>query len=135
VPLLLAFRGTAFRLLDREGLQAGFKGYEAFEIEVDITAVLKKRSKMELAFVECKRGPITLRDIGQILGYSRVAFPTLSLILSPKGLSSYVNLLLHTYNRVDLLDYAPGRRLKVGLWDLKRKQIDLSSVIPQGELG
>ncbi len=121
--------------LYRIGLQGAFPGSEAFEIEVDITAVMKRGKKAELAFVECKTAPITLKDVGQILGYSRVAFPLLSVILSPTGLSESLNSLLHTYNRVDLLDYGTGRRLKVGTWDGNRKQVDPATVFPPGELG
>jgi len=121
--------------LDREGLQGLFPGSEAFEIEVDVTGILQRGAAAKLAFVECKTGPITLKDVGQILGYSRVAYPTLSVIISPAGMSTSLHLLLTTYNRVDLLDYGDGNRIKIGTWDVGRKQVDPASVIPPGELG
>jgi len=121
--------------LERNGLLKAFVGSEAFEIEVDITGLMRRGSKTHLAFVECKIGPISLKDIGQILGYSRVASPMLSVILSPAGMSDSVNLLLTVYNRVDILEYGDGKRIKIGTWDLDRKQLDPSSVIPPGELG
>jgi len=132
------FDTSRFKLssfLEREGLQKAFAGSEAFEIEVDVTGVLRYRNKMEMAFVECKTGPITLKDVGQILGYSRVASPALSVILSPAGLSNSVDLLLTAYNRMDLLEYGGGRRIKIGTWDAARRQLDPASIIPPGELG
>lgn len=121
--------------LARRGLTEAFPGSEAFEIEVDITGVVRRGSKAALALVECKVPPITLKDVGQILGYSRVALPVLSLIISPAGTSGSLNMLLNGYNRVDLLEYGDGRRLKVATWDLARKQVDPSTVFPPGELG
>jgi len=121
--------------LGRVGLQDAFPGSEAFEIEVDITGLLRRGEKAELAFVEFKTGPISLKDVGQILGYSRVASPALSVVLSPAGMSSSLHLLLAAYNRVDLLEFGGGRRIKVGTWDIARKQLDPVSVFPPGELG
>jgi hypothetical protein len=121
--------------LDRLGLSKAFPGSDAFEIEVDITGILRRGSETRLAFVECKIGPITLKDLGQILGYSRVASPALSVILSPNGMSASLGLLLSTYNRVDLLEYGDRKRLKIGMWDTNRKQVDPASVLPPGELG
>jgi len=121
--------------LDRLGLSKAFAGSDAFEIEVDITGILLKGSKADLAFVECKTGPITLKDLGQILGYSRVASPALSVILSPNGMSASLGLLLSTYNRVDLLEYGNRKRMKIAVWDTSRKQVDPASVLPPGELG
>ncbi len=131
------FDTSRFRLstfLERTGVGL-FPGSEAFEIEVDITGVLRRGSAAQLAFVECKAGPISLNDVGQILGYSRVASPTLSAIISPRGISSSLDLLLSTYNRVDILEYGSGKRIKIETWDLSRKQVDPTSVLPAGELG
>ena len=92
------------RFLDRQNLQSMFKGSETFEIEVDVTGIITRGEEAGLAFVECKAGAITLKDVGQILGYSRVALPVLSVILSPSGLSESLHTLLNTYGRVDLLE-------------------------------
>lgn len=120
--------------LDRIGVQA-FSGSEAFEIEVDIIGLLRRGKAAQLAFVECKVGPISLKDVGQILGYSRVALPVLSAIISPGGISASLDLLLNTYNRVDILEYGSGKRIKIGTWDASRRQVDPASVLPPGELG
>ncbi|MCI0537194.1 MAG: hypothetical protein L0Z50_18405 [Verrucomicrobiales bacterium] len=121
--------------LDRHDLSDAFPGCEGFEIEVDVTGILQRGTRVQLAFVECKSGYITLKDLGQILGYSRVALPAISVIVSPLGLSSCMNVLMHTHNRVDLLEYGGSKRIKLATWDKSRRQVDPQSVFPPGELG
>src|SRR5437763_11080187 len=60
------------RFLRNEDLDKHFPDYLTYEIQVDITAVIKRTGKVELAFIECKINDLTLRDISQLLGYSRV---------------------------------------------------------------
>jgi hypothetical protein len=118
-------------LYDR-GLHGYFQGYQSFEIEVDVTGVAKTGSEVYMAFVECKLSKITLRDISQLLGYSRVAQPSLSLILSPKGLSDSMNALLNVFRRYDILHYNRGKYIVVGKWDYSKAEPDASSLIPKG---
>ncbi len=66
---------------------------------------------------------------------SRVASPAFSVILSSSGMSSSLQLLLTTYNRIDLLEFGGGRRIKIGTWDVTRKQVDPASLMSAGELG
>ncbi|MEM3816051.1 MAG: hypothetical protein QW341_04315, partial [Candidatus Bathyarchaeia archaeon] len=82
-----------------------FSDYKSFEIEVDVTGIAISQTEITLAFIECKLDKITLRDLSQLLGYSKVAVPSLSLILSPEGLSDSMNLLLNIYRRYDILRY------------------------------
>jgi len=133
-----AFDTSKFKLsgfLERSGMSDFFPGSDGFEIQVDVTGVLQRGNNKWLAFVECKCAPITLKDVGQILGYSRVALPVFALITSPSGISGQLNLLLTTYNRVDLLDYAPGKLIKIATWDIDRKHVRPDTVFPPGELG
>lgn len=122
------------RFLEKIGLLEAFPAAEAFDIQVDVTAVLRRGNEARLAFVVCKGGPITLKDVGIMQEYSNVAMPLLSAVLSPSGMSPSLNTLLNAYNRVEVLEYGNGRRLKIGTWDVKRKQVDLPSVVPPGEL-
>ncbi len=59
--------------LVEKGFHKHFKGYQTYEIEVDVTGLIEKLNETHLAFVECKLGRITLRDLSQLLGYSKVA--------------------------------------------------------------
>lgn len=121
--------------LKRNGLLGSFSASEAFDIHVHLTGILRRGDHADLVLVGCKRGPITLGDVGPMQAYSALALPALSLLVSPAGISGQLNLLLRGYNRVDLLEYAPARRLKVATWDMARKQIQPESVFPAGELG
>jgi len=73
-----------------------------------------------------------LRDVGQLLGYSLVARPEWSLLISPAGLSDRLNTLLVTYGRQDILGYARNRAIRLATWNTARREIEASSLIPKG---
>lgn len=118
--------------LQKKGLDHYFPDAGAFEIKVDITGVVQIKESVKLAFVECNAGPITLRDLGQLLGYSLVARPEFSFLTSPEGVSDKLRTLLLTYGRIDVLQYAKTRTIQLGDWNSVRQELDLSSVIPKG---
>jgi len=108
--------------------------YATYEIKVDITGILREGKEEKFAFIECKLNQISLRDISQLLGYSRVACPVCSFLLGPQGFSDAVNLLFKTYRRYDVLEYMPNRMIILGKWDKGKMDIDMSEVIPAGSL-
>jgi hypothetical protein len=104
------------RFLEREGLQQLSPDFQTYEIQVDLTAVIRRRKNpATLGFVECKLGQISLRDLSQLLGYSRVALPVYSIIVSPVGMTRGLHYLLNTLSRIDVLQYAENRRIKLRL--------------------
>ncbi len=110
--------------------------WQTYEIRVDITGFIVGEKRKGLALVECKLAPASLLDFCQLLGYSRVACPLLSLLISPQGISSAFNTLLLEYARDDLLDYYHDvgerpRKIVIAKWDPSAKQIDVASVIPK----
>jgi hypothetical protein len=115
-----------------ENIHKLVKGYDAYEIQVDVTGMVRTGDLIRLAFVECKIGPITLRDVGQLLGYSLVARPEWSFLLSPAGLSDRLNTLLVTYGRQDVLGYARNRVIRLAAWSTARREIEASTLIPKG---
>jgi len=120
------------KLIFGQNIQDYFPEYNAFDIKVDVIAIIKTRGKIKLAFVECKVKPITLKDVGQIWGYSRVAKPEFSFIISPEGISSPLNALISTYGREDVLEYFEGRKIKIAKWNLARREVDSDSILPLG---
>lgn len=111
--------------------------WNSYDIYVDIVGFIIQDSFTLLAFVECKNAPITLGNVSQLLGYSRVAHPHYSFIVSPQGASSSLISLLKTYDRTDILQYdsKPGKRSKslvVAKWDDSANCIDSSSFISDG---
>lgn len=118
-------------LVDR-GFHNFFSNYQTYEIEVDVTGIVMNSDEAHLGLVECKFGRITLRDLSQLLGYSKVALPLYSVILSPKGISRSLNLLFNIARRDDVLYYSSNRHIIIGKWDERRQDIDLSSITPKG---
>ena len=125
-------RVTLGSFMEREGWAELFPDYQTYEINVDITGIVHTK-KPCLTFVECKLTTLKLRDVSQLLGYSKVAKPIYSLIISPVGISQALSLLLKIHRRYDVLEYAEGRRLKVGIWDAVRRTVDPATLIPPGE--
>lgn len=125
--------------IKRNGLERYFENniWQTYEIRVDITAFIAHRGKPEIAFVECKLIPISLLHISQLLGYSRVAHPSLSYLISTKGIGNAVIALISRYDRTDILEYEwqKGRMpstLVLGTWDIATKRLDPTSVLPPG---
>lgn len=101
-------------------------------IKIDIVGVLRKGNDIKLAFVEVKNDPLTLKDLGQLWGYTQLINPVESFLVSPKGLGS-LDYLLNVLQREDLLVYGnkKERMMKICKWDTKRKTIDYFSLLPK----
>jgi len=130
-----ASRASLARLIKDQGLVQGLPPeWPSWDIHVDIVGFLLAKGETDLAFVECKNTLITLAHLSQILGYSRVAKPRYSFIVSPYGASDALASLLLTFHRIDVLEYhhQPGklaRSIVVAKWDECAKSIDYGSVI------
>ncbi len=111
--------------------------WQTFEIRVDITAFMVYRERPALVFVECKTIPISLMHVSQLLGYSRVARPLLSYLVSTKGIGNAVVGLISRYNRTDILEYdwekgRTPRTIVLGTWDISTKNLEPASILPPG---
>ncbi|MEM1942520.1 MAG: hypothetical protein QXO30_02065 [Candidatus Caldarchaeum sp.] len=116
-----------------KGFHTYFPDYQTYEVEVDVTGVVVKSDKeAHLGFIECKLGRINLRDFSQLLGYSKVAIPLYSIILSPKGISQSLNLLFNIARRNDILYYSADKHIFITKWLERKKEIDFSTIIPKG---
>lgn len=125
-------RKVLSKWLVEKGLHRLFPDYQTYEIEVDIIGIIEKDDKAFLGMIECKLNPITLRDLSQLIGYSKVALPLYSIILSPKGVSKSMHLLFNVSRRNDVLNYSTDRHIIIGKWSEQRKELDFSSIIPKG---
>lgn len=88
---------------------------------------------MKLFFIEAKKTRLTLRDLGQLWAYCKLIDPDAAWLLTSENLGS-LKKLLAGFNREDLLDFGDGKRIKkmkVGIWDLKKDMPDFSSMIPK----
>ncbi len=126
----------------RHGLQEYFDGdqWQTYDIKVDLTAFVKNQSRKGLVFVECKTTNISLLNVSQLLGYSRVALPLSSYLVSSNGIGTSVQSLITKYGRSDILEYHWGkgefaRNIIIGKWDSNMKTIDPNTVLPPGSSG
>jgi hypothetical protein len=126
----------------RHGLHNYFTGdqWRTYDIQVDITAFIQSSKVKGLVFVECKIVDITLLHISQLLGYSRVALPLSSYLISSKGIGGSVNNLITIYDRSDILEYqwTKGeipKSIIIAKWDISSNCIDSNLVLPPGSSG
>jgi hypothetical protein len=91
---------------------AQFAYCEEYKIRPDIVAFLQKDNK--LVFVEVKIGDLTLKDIGQLMGYCLVAKPEKAYLVSPKPPSMSLVRVLEA--NPDLLSY-DKKKLTIGTWE------------------
>jgi hypothetical protein len=128
-------RRSLARLIQEAGLNTDLPAeWHSWDIYVDIVGFACTARQTSLAFVECKKGYITLSHLSQLLGYSRVALPQYSLIISPQGASDSLRSLLVTFERTDILHYHSERgklslSVAVARWGEHGACIDLGSVI------
>ncbi|MCJ7446121.1 MAG: hypothetical protein MUO72_00335 [Bacteroidales bacterium] len=110
--------------------QKYFPEFTTFQIRQDITGFIEYADRVDLVFVECKNNSLSLIHLSQLIGYSSIALPIYSVLLSPKGMGSTLHKLLVTYNRKDVLEFKPKRKIQVVKWDYSKKDIDyMKSVI------
>lgn len=108
------------------------EGVIGLSIKVDIIGVLKRSTKIELVFVEVKDKPLTLSDLGQLWGYTKLLNPIESFLVSSKGLG-VLEYLFKVLKREDLLVYGSKQEkmMRICKWDETRKSIDYSTLIPK----
>ena len=126
---------TLSRRINELGLQSLFPQFNAWDVKVDVTGIVWNLKVGHIALVECKIKQLTLRDVGQLLGYSRVVNPILSILASPAPPSDPLITLLRDYGRLDVLEYGSQQRyIRIGRWDQTRAEIMPSSILPRGRL-
>jgi len=101
-------------------------------IKIDVIGILKRGNILKLVFVEVKDKPLTLKDLGQLWGYTQLINPLESFLISSEGLGSLSNI-FNVLKREDLLRYGKkGERfMRVAKWDVRRKSIDYNTLIPK----
>jgi len=123
------------KLINDLGLQRLFPQFNAWDVKVDVTGVISDEQKGYLALVECKVKRLTLRDVAQLLGYSTVVNPILSVLISPSSPTDPLTTLLKDYGRLDVLQYGPANRhIRIATWDSVKNEVVPSSVVPPGRL-
>lgn len=125
---------TSRRNLDAVLKSKGIDCKEAIglNIKVDVVGILKRGTEYKLVFVEVKDVELTLKDLGQLWGYTQLINPVESFLVSPKGLGALSHL-FNVLKREDLLRYGlrENKFMRVAKWDKTRKSVDYASLIPK----
>ena len=109
--------------------QKFFPEFSTYKIRQDITGFIEYEDKVELVFVECKNTILSLIHLSQLIGYSCIALPIYSILLSPQGMGQTLNKLLKSYNRLDILEFRPKRMIQVIKWDKTKQDVDYMNSI------
>ncbi|NLN73511.1 MAG: hypothetical protein GX140_04625 [Bacteroidales bacterium] len=104
--------------------QKFFPEFTTFKIRQDITGFIEYENKVDLVFVECKNAKLTLINLSQLIGYSCIALPIFSILIAPQGMGTTLNKLLTSFNRKDVLEFRPKRKIEVLKWDKNKQDID-----------
>ncbi|CCZ22234.1 putative uncharacterized protein [Acetobacter sp. CAG:977] len=120
-------------VLEKNSVITYFPHIVGLKIQIDILGIVKLRGKSEIIFIEAKKKPLNLHDLGQLWAYCKLCDPSEAFLLSPEGMGS-LDKVLKNLNREDMLNYGDGKRIKkmiVAKWDISKNSIDYDSTIPK----
>ena len=103
------------------------------DIQIDVLAIARKREIIKLFFIEAKKTKLSLRDLGQLWAYCKLADPDEAFLLSSQGLGS-LDKIVGVFKREDLLDFGDGKKIKkmiIGKWDIKTNSPDKLKLVPK----
>ncbi len=121
------------KVLEQHGIIQYYPQAVGLKIEIDVLGMVIWGNKAEIFFIEAKKTPLTLPNLGQLLVYCKLCNPEEAFLLSSAGLGS-LSKVLNLLSREDLLDFGNGKhikKIKVASWDVARKTIDNHSIIPK----
>jgi uncharacterized membrane protein (UPF0136 family) len=125
---------TMAKLLIREGLTDGIENALFFDIKIDIFAVIEIKKKRRLVIVECKKDTMGLVHLGQLIGYSQIINPWLSILLSPTGITSGLNNFIVNHKMDRLMRYGEDGKIIICTWEIAKNAPDVFKTIPKGGL-
>jgi len=102
--------------------------YVSWYIKVDIFGIVGIYNALRTIIVEVKSGEITIDHVAQLIGYVKVVKPELAILISPMGISKYLERLLVQHKRLDLLEYEDriGKKRKIHIvkWNVNKRDIE-----------
>ena len=126
---------TSLERLDKALQRYGVVNEQAngVDIQIDVLGIARRGTTTKIFFIEAKKTKLTLRDLGQLWAYCKLVDPDEAWLLTSSDLGSLRKLLL-SFNREDLLDFGDGKKIKkmkVGIWDVKKNKPDFSQLFPR----
>ena len=120
-------------VLERYDVVSDYPQVVGLQIEIDVLGIIKWEDKSKIVFIEAKKTPLNLHDLGQLWAYCKLCDPQDAYLLSSSGLGS-LNKILKNFHREDMLDFGDGKKIKkmkVAKWDVTRNGIDNQSMVPK----
>ena len=124
---------TLDSVLQAHGVLSDYPQTVGLDIQIDVLGIVKLERRSEIYFIEAKKTPLNLHDLGQLWAYCRLCNPAGAYLLSSAGLGS-LDKILRNYQREDMLDFGPQRTIKkmvVAKWDILRNELDYNSIVPR----
>ena len=119
--------------LEKYGVIDNYPQTVGLDIQIDVLGIIINGKKTSIVFIEAKKTQLNLHDLGQLWAYCKLCDPAEAFLLSSAGLGS-LNKILNNFNRLDLLDFGDGKRIKqmqIGKWDINAQNINFSTLIPK----
>lgn len=119
--------------LEEHGIIDQYPETVGLDIQIDVLGIVKRPMQAEIVFIEAKKTQLNLHDLGQLWAYCKLCSPAEAFLLSSAGMGS-LNKILSNLHRTDLLRYGDGKKVRtmqVAKWDLSRKGIDYTTLIPK----
>lgn len=101
------------------------------EFKPDVLGILthKATKKTELIFLNRETKKFSLKELGEMLCYCRIAKPTLALMASLQGLSPAVDRMINHLKKRGVISFN-GNNIVIFRWDEKLGNIDKYSITP-----
>lgn len=122
------------KFIQSKGWMDKFPGYMTYECKVDVLGLIEGNRKADFILIEVKLKPLSLTNIAQLIGFTRVIKPLHSLIISPKWLSSPMKTLFDIYRRFEILTFGKNQSIRICKWDTEKKDIDYNFIYPPGSI-
>ena len=110
------------------------QNYSFFDFTPNILGILKNKNipnNIELAFLNRSISPISLKEIGEMQSYCRLANPMAAFLVSTKGLPQEINKLLFDDKiSADLLLYSVDKNITIFSWNEQSNAPAPQSVFP-----
>ena len=130
VKTFIGANETMNKILLREDFSSEIEDLNFFDFKIDVFAVVKFKNRIRLVIIECKKNPIGLIHLGQLIGYSQIINPWISILLSPQGANSNLKRFITIHNH--LLRYGREGQISVCGWSITANK--LIKVLPEGSL-
>lgn len=103
------------------------------DIQIDVLGIVKKNKDCFIVFIEAKKTPLNLHDLGQLWAYCKLCDPLEAFLFSSNGIGS-LSKIFNVFHREDLLDFGNGKTIKkmrIAKWDVLRQSPESLTMIPK----